>query len=266
MIVYKRKKISRTIPHFIKELVRAETTWVRYAARSGIALIVLMLMYLIVNDIVMPVVTRHGDEFSLPNIMEMTIAEAEPVLMEANLYLEVTSEEYHPDKPTGTILSQFPVAGTMVKAGRTIKVVTSLGQKAVAVPDLRGFSIRQARLNLEAAGFVLGELEWTSADSLPEKVVVFSYPGSGTMIPYGSEVNLMVNQGPYQRTIFVPRLIGLALENATARLEEKGLKVGLITRIINENYLPETVMEQSEDAGSELLPGEEIDLVVSSTD
>ena len=196
----------------------------------------------------------------------MTVAEAEPILMEGDLRLQITSEEYHPDKPTGTILSQFPAGGTMVKAGRTIKLVTSLGQKAVEVPDLRGFSIRQARLTLEASGFALGDVEWTLADSLPEKVVVFSYPATGTMIPYGSEVNLMINRGPYQRTVFVPRLIGLSLEKATIRLEEKGLLVGLITRVINENYLPETVFEQSEDAGSELMPGEEIDLIVTSTD
>jgi serine/threonine-protein kinase len=86
------------------------------------------------------------------------------------------------------------------------------------------------------------------------------------MIPYGSEINLMVNRGPYQMTVFVPRLIGLSLDEARSRLEEKGLKTGLITEVINENYLPETVLEQSEDAGAELLPGEEVDLVVSTTD
>jgi serine/threonine-protein kinase len=266
MIVYKQKRNGQGLSIWFKEILKAESRWVRYGVIAGIVLGACLFLYLSFNEVIMPMITRHGSEFALPNVMEMTIAEAEPVLMEADLILEVTSEEYHPDKPTGTILSQFPVGGTMVKSGRTVKVVISLGQKAVAVPDVRGFSIRQAKLNLEAAGFAVGDLEWTSTDSLPEKVVVFSYPASGTMIPYGSEVNLMVNQGPYQRTIFVPRLIGLSFEEAETKLEEKGLKVGLVTKVINENYLPETVLEQSEDAGSELLPGEEIDLVVSSTD
>jgi len=266
MIVYKHKRNSKGLSFRWNEILQAESRWIRYASRAGIALAAILVLYFLTNVVMMPIITRHGSEFPLPNIIGMTLAEAEPVLMEADLLLEVTSEEYHPDKPTGTILSQFPVGGTRVKSGRTVKVVTSLGQKAVAVPDLRGFSIRQARLNLEAVGFALGDVEWTSTDSLPEKVVVFSYPGYGTMIPYGSQVNLMVNRGPYQKTVFVPRLIGLSLEEAVARLEEKGLKAGLVTRVINENYLPETVLEQSEDAGSELLPGEEVDLVVSSTD
>lgn len=254
------------MPFSLKRIPWKDFRWRYYGIRTGILAVLLFICFLLVNEIIMPIVTRHGNEFSLPNVVGMTIVEAEPVLMEAELILQITSEEYHPDKPTGTILTQFPTGGTLVKAGRTIKVVTSLGQKAVEVPELRGFSVRQARLNLEAAGFVLGNIEWTSTDSLPEKVIVFSYPSAGTKIPYGSEVNLMVNQGPYQRTVFVPRLIGLSLEEATERLEEKGLKVGLVTRIINENYLPETVLEQSDDAGMELMPGEEVDVVVSSTD
>lgn len=267
MIVYKKRKgHERGVSFPWREWINPDTTRGKITLWAGVVLVAFLALYVIMNNIVMPSITRHGDEFSLPSIVGMTVAEAEPVLHEAELYLEVTSEEYHPDKPSGTILTQFPIGGTMVKSGRTIKVVTSLGQKLVAVPDLRGFSVRQARLNLEAAGFELGDLEWTTADSLPEKVVVFSYPRSGVEIPYGSEVNLMVNRGPYQQTVFVPRLIGLSLEEARARLEEKGLKVGLVTTIINENYLPETVMEQSEIAGSELLPGEEVDIVISSTD
>lgn len=266
MIVYKRKKQSGARAFLWKKLTTPQATWARYVVRSAIALLGLLLLFVLVNDLVMPILTRHGSEFALADIEGMIIADAEPILLEGGLWIEVTSEEYHPDKPTGTILSQFPAGGTMVKSGRTVKAVISLGQKAVEVPDLRGFSIRQARLKLEAAGFMLGDVEWTLADSLPEKVVVFSYPATATMIPYGSEVNLMVNRGPYQRTVFVPRLIGLSLGEATIRLEEKGLLVGLVTRVIDELYLPETVMEQSEDAGSELLPGEEIDLIVSSTD
>lgn len=266
MIVYRQKPERGRFRLAWKELLHPQTPWTKYAVVAALGILVFLILFMIVNNIVMPAVTRHGAEFPLPEIVDMTVVEAEPVLMEAGLYLEITSEEYHPDRPTGTILTQFPVGGTMVKSGRTIKVVTSLGQKAVAVPDLRGFSVRQARLNLEAAGFKLGDIEWTSTDSLPEKVVVFSYPGAGVEIPYGSDVNLMVNQGPYQRTVFVPRLIGLSLEEARARLEEKGLMVGLVTTVIDEKYLPETVLEQSEDAGSELLPGEEVDLVVSSTD
>jgi beta-lactam-binding protein with PASTA domain len=267
MFLYKRKKNARgRWWEQWQTLLQPQSTYARYGVRIGLILIVCFVCFVITSDVVMPVVTRHGNEFSLPDIVGMTVLEAEPVLQEADLILEITSEEYHPDKPGGTILTQFPVGGTMVKSGRTVKVVTSLGQKAMAVPDVRGFSVRQARLSLEAAGFTLGGIEWTSTDSLPEKVVVFSYPTAGAMIPYGSAVNLMVSRGPYQQTVIMPSLIGLSLADATAKLGEVNLKVGQVTRVVDENYLPDTIMEQSEDAGTELLAGEAIDLVVSATD
>lgn len=237
-------------------------TWLRVV----LVLAILWVLYIIINNLVMPIVTRHGREFTLPIIIGMTVDQAEPVLREADLFLTATSQEYHPDKASGTILSQFPVGGTMVKSGRTIKVVISQGQKSVLVPDVRGFSVRQARLDLEAAGFALGDIQWTYTDSLPEKVVVFTFPKAGTEIPFGSSVNLLVNRSADDLVVEVPRLIGMSLEEATRLLEEKGLKVGTISRVVDENYLPETVLEQSEAAGTELLGGEAVNVTVSGTE
>jgi len=229
-------------------------------------LLILILMYFFVDDFVMPLATRHGSEFELPDIIGYEKEDAEELLNMVDLGLEVTSEEYHPDKQSGTVLSQYPKAGTMVKSGRIIKVVTSIGQKFVQVPQLAGFSVRQAKLNIEAANLVLGDVAWTFSDSLPERVVVFSYPATGTEIPLGSPVNLMVNRGRLSGIVFMPNLIGRPLEEAVTILDDLGLEVGLVTHIRDENYLPETVMEQSVEEATELEVGEEIDLIVSTTE
>jgi len=266
MSIFKRKKIAGEEPISEDKSAHRRSVGVRYVQRLVLLFFCFLVLLVLINSVVMPFITRHGEEFSLPNLVGMGLAQAEQVLRAAGLKLEVTSEEYHADKPSGTILSQFPAKGTLVKSGRTIKVVISLGRKDVVVPDLHGFSISQARVSLEEAGFTVGNMEWTVADSLPEKVVVFSYPSAGAIIPYGSTVNLLVNRGASQKTILVPRLIGLSLTEAKTQLEEKGLKVGQITRFLDENFLPETVLKQSEEPGTELLPGEEVDLIVSRTD
>jgi serine/threonine-protein kinase len=231
-----------------------------------IPLIALIVLYVFIDSIFMPLLTRHGSEFELPEIVGYAIQDAGEVLDMVNLGLEVTSEEFHPDKPEGTILSQYPEAGTMVKSGRIIKVVTSSGQKNVIVPPLAGFSVRQAKLNIEAAHLILGDIAWTFSDSLPERVVVFAYPASGIEIPIGSQVNLMVNRGSLSGIVFMPRLTGLTLEEAVTKLDALGLKTGLVTHIRDENYLPETVLEQSVEEATELEVGEEIDLIVSTTE
>ena len=229
-------------------------------------LIILIILFFFVDNLMMPLITRHGSEFELPEIVGYQLEDASELLSIVDLGIEVTSEEYHPDKPPGTVLSQYPKSGTMVKSGRIIKVVTSIGQKFVQVPQLAGFSVRQAKLNIEAANLILGDVAWTFSDSLPERVVVFSYPATGTEIPLGTPVNLMVNRGRLSGIVFMPKLIGRSLEEAVTILDELGLKAGLVTHVRDENYLPETVLEQSVEEATELEVGEEIDLVVSTTE
>lgn len=214
----------------------------------------------------MPLITRHGDEFVLPSFMNQKMLEAQIRLDSLGLGYEIASQEYSPGKEQGIILNQYPIEGTKVKKGRKIKFVISLGQKQVQIPNLTGLSVRQAILDLETAGLELGEIAWAFSDTLPEKVVVFSYPAATTEIPLGSPVNIMVNRGRASDFTYMPHLVGMQLDRAKKMLEEKSLKLGLVTHRTDEHYLPETVLEQSEQEGTELDIETEIDLVVSSTD
>lgn len=241
-------------------------SWKRRAA-FGFALpfLLFVILVLVADKLVMPTITRHGVELELPNLTDVRLAEAREKLTLLGLSFEISSEEYTPGKEPGTILGQYPVGGTTVKPGRIVKLVVSLGQKSVVIPDVSGKSVRQARLDLEVAGLKFGDVAWAFSDTIPERVVVFSYPASGTEIPLGSQVNLMVNRGRASTFTYMPTLIGLSLGEAIKKIEDKSLRMGVTTYRIDENFLPETVLEQSEPLGTELDVGTEIDLVVSST-
>ena len=231
-------------------------------------LLPLMLLFIVVligDLIVMPIVTRHGSELELPDIVNQRLTDAQIILTNLDLSFAIASEEYSPGKESGTILGQYPIGGTKVKPGRIIKLVVSLGQKAVLIPDVSGKSVRQARLDLEAAGLRFGDVAWAFSDTIPERVVVFSYPAAGAEIPLGSPVNLMVNRGRASTFTYMPNLTGLPMDEAIKKLEDKSLRLGVTTYRTDENFLPETVLEQSEPIGAELDVGTEIDLVVSST-
>ncbi len=234
--------------------------------RFVVPLVIILLAGLIVDQIVMPILTRHGSEFELPDFSGQRLFEAQVSLDQLDLAYEVSSEEYSPGMEEGVILGQFPISGTKVKPGRTIKFVVSLGQKSVSIPEMHGLSVRQAILDLETAGLRLGEIAWAVSDTIPERVVVWSFPGAGTQIPIGSAVNLMVNRGRASRFTYMPKVVGLPLSEAVKRLEDKWLKIGIVTPRVDENYLPETVLEQSEPTGAELDVDTEIDLVISSTE
>lgn len=231
----------------------------------GIPFVVFVLIMFTFDKIVMPMVTRQGKAFPAPNLINQRVLEAEISLQELELGYKVAANEYSPGKPPGVILNQFPPPGAMVKAGRELRFIVSLGQKQVTVPNVTGKSVRQAMLDLETAGLKLGEIAWAYSDTIPERVVVFSYPAGGTEIPIASFVNLMVNRGRVSNFTYVPKVIGLPLADAKKRLEEKALRVGKIKRRTDDNYLPETVLEQSEPEGAEVDVNSEIDLVISQT-
>ena len=242
-------------------------SWKRKIVLWGaVPILCIFIFYLIMDNIVMMAVTRHGSEFTLPDFTSQTVTEAQMTLNELDLTHDIASHEFSPGKAKGVILNQFPIAGTKVKSERSIKFVVSAGQKLVQIPFLGGKSVRQAMLDLETAGLILGEIAWAFSDTLPERVVVFSYPASETEIPLGSPVNLMVNHGRASNFTYMPKVIGLNLDQALALLEEKNLKEGIISRRTDENYLPETVLEQSEPTGAELDVSTEIDLVISTTE
>jgi beta-lactam-binding protein with PASTA domain len=231
-----------------------------------IPLAVLFVVYLLINNLVMPIIVRHGSEFPLMDITGKSQDEATSILDEAGLGIEISAQEYRSDKPEGTIMSQYPEPGVKIKSGRIIKVSISSGAKDIIIPALSGFTIRQAKLNIEAAGLILGDIAWTYSDSLPESVVVFSYPSAGANIPVGSAVNLMVNRGQLEGTVLMPDLVGKTLDEARKIIDDVKLKLGQVRYKKNPNFLPETVLEQSIEADIELETGDEIDLVVSTTD
>jgi eukaryotic-like serine/threonine-protein kinase len=228
-------------------------------------LLVLLAIAGLFDQVVMPIVTRQGSEFELPDFTNQKVVEIDTRLDDLKLSYEIAAEEFAPGKEKGLIIRQYPIAGTRVKPGRTVKFIISKGQKIVSIPQVSGKSVRQAVLDLETAGLATGEISWAFNDTIPEKVVVFSYPAAGTEVPLGSAVNLMVNRGRATDFTFMPKVIGMPLEDARKLIEQKSLKVGKLKYKTDENFLPETVLEQSEIEGAELQIGTEIDLVVSKT-
>jgi serine/threonine-protein kinase len=256
---------ARRRPRYFERQLPVGSTKRKLTLWLGIPFLIFVAVMFTLDKIVMPMVTRQGEAFPAPNFINQRLLEAQISLDELGLGFKVAANEYSPGKPPGVILNQNPLPGTMVKPGREIRFVVSLGQKQVVVPNVTGKSVRQAMLDLETAGLKLGEIAWAFSDTIPERVVVFSYPAAGTEIPLASFVNLMVNRGRVSNFTYVPRVIGMPLSEAKKRLEEKSLRVGKIKRKNDDKVLPETVLEQSEPEGAEVDVNSEIDLVVSQT-
>jgi len=224
----------------------------------------LLLALLVMDQFVMPAFVRRGEEFPLPDVTALTTEEARERVEELGLELMLAGSEFSPARLEGTVLSQEPPAGTLVKPGRPVAVIISKGGELVRVPYLVGVSVRQAQLTLSDQGLVPGDIDWGFSDSLPPEVVLESLPAAGTLVPKGGRVALVVNQGGVQDTLAMPNLVGTAVQDATILMDKLGLEIGVAIRQYSKDLIPGTILEQSEPAGAWVRRGEVIDVVVAA--
>jgi len=215
---------------------------------------------------VMPILTRHGEEFALPQVVGKSEAEAQDILEKQGLTIQIAGREYSASRPEGVILSQLPEAGMPVKSGRSVKVVVSAGVRVSEVPNVVGLPLQQAILALQKSGFAVGDIYYTRADTLPPDAVVESIPTKGTPLPLNSKVSLAVSQLGEGGTIPMPQLVGLPLERARVILENLGLGISEISKVKDTLYLPQTVLDQTPTRNAPLMKGDMVRLTVSKTD
>lgn len=242
------------------------TLWENLTKFFIIPMIVIVILFFVADMIVMPEITRHGDEFPLPDIRGMSLTDAVDTLKSHGVELQIVGEEPVPNMPEGRIVSQNPLAGSMVKTERRVKVVVSAGEQMVEVPEMVGFSQRQTELKLHEAGLEVGTFNWARSDSLPVNVLVYSVPSGGSLVPEGTVVNLFFNRGSQSDVVFVPQFVGLNLGEAEYIADSLGLIIGRVDHAVSDELLPNTIMWQSERAGSKVEIGKEINLRVSVTD
>lgn len=243
-----------------------ERYWRPFLTFVAIPALVLWILFVAFDVMVMPIFTRHGEEFPLPQVVGKSENEAQELLEKQGLSLQVAGREYSANRPEGVILSQLPEAGMPVKSGRSIKVVVSAGVRVSEVPNVVGLPLQQAMSALQKSGFAVGEIYYTRADSLPPDAVVESIPTQGTPLPLNSKVSLAVSQAGEGGTIPMPQLIGMPLSRARTILEGLGLGISEIAKVKDTLYLPETVLDQTPTRNAPLMKGDMVRLTVSKTD
>lgn len=218
-----------------------------------------------IDRAVMPWLVQQNQQIQVPDVVELSLFEADSILVHAGLTMIEAAPEYDPLVPPGLILSQNPEGGSFVKGkGRWVRVVASKGREKVTVPNLQGVSLRQAQLLLQRSRLVLGHISWMYTEDFPERVVISSAPGYRAEVFQGETIDLLVSQGSVPPTAIVPHFVGQSLEGAILLARDAGLKIGKITYLPDEDLLPETVLEQSIKAGQEVSRDAVIDVVVST--
>ncbi|WP_432495115.1 Stk1 family PASTA domain-containing Ser/Thr kinase [Kineococcus auxinigenes] len=169
------------------------------------------------------VVSRGVQHFDVPEVAGREAADAGAALREAGLAVGAVVEEFSEDVAQGRVIRTDPAAGTSVPHDSPVGLVVSKGRQPLAVPDVVGQSLEDARTRIAEAGLVAGEPTRRTSETVAAGRVVSQEPADGTLFR-GDTVELVVSTGP--PLVEVPGgLQGEQLAEVRATLEGLGFTV-----------------------------------------
>ena len=200
--------------------------------RNAILALCIFIIFMFTLSTLLNVITRHNEYINVPLLEGLSLTEARALATSHSLILEVNDSVHVKGVAGGTIIDQNPQANRGVKAGRHIFLtVNSYNKTMVRVPYVTGYSLRQAKNNLQIAGLGISKLIYKD-DIATNNVLEQQYKdsiitkGSNIMAEFGSEVVLVVGKSQNSSHCVIPNVIGLTLAEAKSRLWEVGLNIG----------------------------------------
>lgn len=159
----------------------------------------------------------------VPDVVGKNPAQATQTLNDVGLRLGKVSEAPTDSAPAGTIISQRPEAGSRLKPDDSLSFVVAAAPEQAKVPDVAGVSAEQAASTLAEAR--LRPFEVASHDaSVAAGFVVAQLPKAGTELLPGTAIAVVVSKGPAPASATVPRVTGMAENDAVTLLSALGLQ------------------------------------------
>lgn len=165
----------------------------------------------------------HGRQVQVPQLLGLTPHEAESLLVDNGLRLEIENRFYSADVPAGRLVSQSPLGGTEVRRGWRVRVAESLGAPRAKVPNVIGQSSRAAEINLRRRGLEPGKIGVVHLPGLPINQVVGTSPPPET-VGSSPRVALLITGSEESKAMLMPNLVGQSLIDAEKLLKKAGLQ------------------------------------------
>jgi beta-lactam-binding protein with PASTA domain len=176
--------------------------------------------------------TQHGKYEKVPSIVGKNINEARRILEAKGFEVEIQDSVYIDTVPKLAVVRQSPEGEATVKINRTIYLTINRSQPPlVEMPNLVGFSIRNAEMYLENLGLHIGDTTFRP-DIAKNAVLEQLYNGSpikpGTKIFMGSSISFVLGDGIGNTELNVPDLIGKTYAEARSYLNSLNLNMTIV--------------------------------------
>ncbi|MBW3665512.1 MAG: Stk1 family PASTA domain-containing Ser/Thr kinase [Actinobacteria bacterium] len=133
----------------------------------------------------------------IPNVAGMAEQDAVAALRNAELAIEGREERFDEEVEKGRVIGTDPAIGTSVPVNSSVTLIISAGEETEIVPRVVGLTEAEARFQLEAVDFeVLTYRE--PSDTVDEGKVIRQEPEGSSRAPKGSEVTIVISDGPQE--------------------------------------------------------------------
>ncbi len=202
---------------------------------------------------------NSGQFTKVPAVLAQSEAVAKQRIQGAGLGVKV-ERAFSDTVKRGKVIRTDPEPGDRIRDNDTVTLTISKGPETVALPDLKGYRLDKAKDRLKSAGLEPGLVTREFSDEVIRGQVIRTEPGAGTKASSGSAVALVVSRGA---PVEIPDVAGDSVEDATAALEDEGLKVEIASEQVNSEYDKGLVAEMSPGAGKQVGAGDTVTLTLS---
>jgi beta-lactam-binding protein with PASTA domain len=196
---------------------------------------------------------RGAEQVMVPDVRGKELTEALLELQVKELYPRLQMRYSQSSLDKGLILEQDPRAGTIVKAGRRIRLVVSQGVMINRVGNYIGQNIDEVRMDLQTLYTASGGIPLLSLKEPLMYDVSAEAPGTilnqkpepGTDISGPITLEFVVSSGPENTITTIPQLTGMDISQALELIGRTGINFEFRIREPAGNEKGETVIFQN---------------------
>ena len=201
----------------------------KWLLKHLLAAFILVIIMIAGAMVFLDVATKHNQELTVPDLSNMSVEEADSVAALNDMVIDVTDSVFVKRMKRGAVYRQNPAPGSKVKSGRRIALtINAVNAKKITMPNLVGFSMRQAKAELLSRGLTLGKLIYVQ-DMATNNVLRQLHDNleiePGSMIESESVIDLVVGLNGRDFVTYVPDVSGLKYMSAVDAVHDNSLNV-----------------------------------------
>ncbi|HEU7215520.1 TPA: Stk1 family PASTA domain-containing Ser/Thr kinase [Streptococcus pneumoniae] len=197
--------------------------------------------------------TSKADTKTLPKVSQSTLTSIPKVQAQTEHKSiktpsqAVTEETYQPQAPKKHRFKMryLILLASLVLVAASLIWILSRTPATIAIPDVAGQTVAEAKATLKKANFEIGEEKTEASEKVEEGRIIRTDPGAGTGRKEGTKINLVVSSG--KQSFQISNYVGRKSSDVIAELKEKKVPDNLIKIEEEESNESEagTVLKQS---------------------